>query len=258
MFTAQELRNQLAFALDAEGSDHYRDDLDYIPAINAAMKWLVSIVNIAYGQGKISEEFFRELSYSGVFLTNNNSRVSFNVFPSEVWTLLAVYPEPTLEVNTSMPVPLTPDTTRSYYLDNLIHIRSDNSCKRLSIEEWSVNRDNPFEAGYEPQYLTNPRPSCPDFIRYAYLAPINYNGNATGAFAQDLEIRPRLINKKVTVFWVKKPDVITNLNQNIEFPNSVFQLLFNKALFYISFKQGDNTTVNSISNGDIQQLLDVL
>jgi hypothetical protein len=27
MIQVQELRNQLAFALDAEGSDHYRDDL---------------------------------------------------------------------------------------------------------------------------------------------------------------------------------------------------------------------------------------
>jgi hypothetical protein len=251
MFTAQELRNQLAFALDAEGSDHYRDDLDYIPAINAAMKWLASVVNMAYGQGKIGEEFFREITYSGVFLTSNNSRVSLEVFPSEVWTILAVYPEPIVSEDGTNP-PLTPDINRSYYLSNLIHIRSDYSCKRLSLEEWAVNRDNPFEAGFEAEYV------CPDFIRYAYLSPINYNVEADGVFSQELEIRPRVVNKKVSIFWVKKPTVITNLSQNVEYPNSVFQLLFNKALFYISFKQGDNTTVNSISSADIQQLLDVL
>jgi hypothetical protein len=81
---------------------------------------------------------------------------------------------------------------------------------------------------------------------------------ATGSKSQELEIRPKLSNKKVSIFWVKKPDVITNINDNIGFPNSVFQLLFNKALFYISFKQGDGTTINSVSNADIQQLLDVL
>lgn len=252
MFTALELRRQLAFALDAEGSDHYRDDLDYIPAINAAMKWLTSVVNAAFGQGKIGEEFFREITYSGVFQTNNNSRVSLNVIPSEVWTILAVYPLPVVEVNLSLPVPATPLTTQSYYLSNLIHVRSDASCKRLNLEEWAVNRDNPFEAGFEADYL------CEDLTRYAYLSPVNYNGSSVGSLSQELEVRPRLINKKVTIFWVKKPNVILTINDVVEFPNSVFQLLFNKALYYISFKQGDQTTVNSISNADIQQLLQVL
>lgn len=252
MFTALELRNQLAFALDAEGSEHYLDNVDYIPAINAAMKWLTSVVNAAYGQGKIGEEFFRELSYSGVFQTSVNSRISFNTFPSEVWTILAVYPHPDVQVDTDLPIPNTPDIYKSYYLSNLIHLDSDYSCKRLNIEEWAVNKVNPFEAGFDAEYV------CPDLRRYAYLSPVNYNGMATGTMSQELEIRPKLSNKKVTIFWVKKPDVITNINDTIGFPNSVFQLLFNKSLFYISFKQGDGTTINSVSNADIQQLLDVL
>ena len=57
MIQAQELRDQLAFALDAEGSDHYIDDLDYIPAMNAAIKWLTNVVNSAFGKDKIGEEF---------------------------------------------------------------------------------------------------------------------------------------------------------------------------------------------------------
>lgn len=252
MFTALELRNQLAFALDAEGSDHYRDDLDYIPAMNAAMKWLTSVVNAAYGQGKIGEEFFRELSYSGVFLTSANSRVSLDVFPSEVWSILAVYVNPDTQVNIDLPVPVTNDTSRSYYLSNLIHLDADYSCKRLNVEEWAVNKVNPFEAGFDAEYV------CPDLRRYAYLSPINYNGTSTGFMSQEIEIRPRLINKKVSVFWVKKPNKILTINDEINFPNSVFQLLFNKALFYISFKQGDGTSINSVSNADIQQLLDVL
>jgi hypothetical protein len=252
MFTALELRNQLAFALDAEGSDHYRDDLDYIPAINAAMKWLTSIVNAAYGQGKIGEEFFRELSYSGVFQTSINSRVSLDVFPSEVWSILAVYVNPDVQVNTNMPVPNTPDIYRSYYLSNLTHLSAQYSCKRLNIEEWAVNKVNPFEAGFDAEYV------CEDLRRYAYISPLNYNGVSGGFLSQEIEIRPKLSNRKVTIFWVKKPDKIVNITDEIGFPHSVFQLLFNKALFYISFKQGDGTTINSVSNADIQQLLDVL
>ena len=57
----------MAFALDAEGSDYYRDDLDYIPAINAAIQWLTSVVNLALGGDKLGEEFFRDIAFSGIF-----------------------------------------------------------------------------------------------------------------------------------------------------------------------------------------------
>lgn len=252
MITALELRNQLAFALDAEGSDHYLDSLDYIPAINASVKWLTSVINSAYGQNKIGEEIFRELAYSGVFLTNNNSRVSLDVFPEELWTILSVYVKIDFQVNTLVPVPATPDTNRSYYLDNLIHIASSNSCKRLSVEEWATSRENPFENGYEGNQV------CDSLKRYAYLSTINYRSSNIGSFSQEIEIRPRLINEKVTIFWVKKPNEILTINDVINFPNSVFQLLFDKALNYISYKQGDQTTLNSVSTQDIQQLLTLL
>jgi len=252
MILAQDLRNQLAFALDAEGSDHYRDDLDYIPAINAAVKWLTNIVNAAYGQDKLSEEFFRDLAYSGVFLTSDTSRVSLNVFPSEVWTILGVYANPITKAAAGVPVPSTPDTTRSYYLPNRIHLSSASSCKRLNVEEWSITSENPFEAGYEGPKL------CAALRLYAYLAPYNYNGSSDANKMSEIEVRPAEVNQELTVFWAKKPSVITNLSQNIEFPNSVFQLLFDKALNYIAYKQGDQTTLYSVSSADIQQLISTL
>jgi hypothetical protein len=252
MFTALELRQQLAFALDAEGSDHYRDEEDYIPAINASMKWLTTVVNAALGQNKIGEEFFREISYSGVFQTSDTSRISLNVFPNEVWTVLAVYPKPETEVIAGMPTPPTPNVKQSYHLDNLLHVASDLDCKRLSIEEWARNRRNPFEDGYEGDAI------CDELKRYAYLSPINYSGTSSGALSQEIEIRPKLENEKATVFWAKRPTEITSINDIVEFPNSCFQLLFDKALNYISYKQGDGTNLNSISNQDIQQLITAL
>jgi hypothetical protein len=48
------------------------------------------------------------------------------------------------------------------------------------------------------------------------------------------------------------------LSQNIEFPNSVFQLLFDKALSYISYKQGDGTNLYAVTAQDVQQLLTIL
>lgn len=250
-FTAQSLRNQLAFALDAENSDHYRDDLDYIPAINASMKWLTAVVNSAFGENKIGEEFFRELSYSGVFLTNNNSRVSLDVFPTEVWTVLAVMALPTTESNGN-PVPPTPNTTRSYHLDNLIHVSSLNACKRISVEAWTDGLFNPTEAGYDGDQI------CDELKLYSYLQPINYRSVSRGETSQEIEVRPLVKNGQVTVFWAKKPEEITQLSDQIDFPNSVFQLLFDKALNYISYKQGDQTTIYGVTTADIQQLLTVL
>lgn len=252
MISAQELRNQLAFALDAENSDHYLDSLDYIPAINASVKWLTNIVNAAYGQDKLGEEFFRDLAYSGVFQTTNTSRVSLNVFPSEVWTILGVFANPTTDTIAGYPPVPTPDVTRSYFLSDKLHLASTDSCKRLTVEEWSTNASNPFEAGYDGDQI------CDALKLYAYLAPANYQGVNTGNKAAEIEIRPQIKNDKVTVFWAKKPSVIISLSQSIEFPNSVFQLLFDKALSYISYKQGDGTNLYAVTAQDVQQLLTIL
>jgi len=93
---------------------------------------------------------------------------------------------------------------------------------------------------------------------YAYLSPFNYQGLNSGANSSEIEIRPPIANGKITVFWAKKPSPITSLSENIEFPNSVFQLLFDKALNYIAYKQGDQTSIYGVTSQDIQQLLSVM
>jgi len=249
MILVQDLRDQIVSALDAEGSDHYRDDLDIIPAINASMRFFTTVVNAAYGQNKISEEFFSELTYATVFLTNNNSRVSLSVFPYEPWSILGVLANPETESITGATPPATPDSKRSYHLSNLIHVSSDDDCKRLSVEEWSKNRKNPFEAGYDGDQL------CDSLKDYAYLNPINFRASGDVNYMREIEIRPKIVNNKVTVIWAKKPDVITSVTDTIDFPSSMFQLLFDKALNYIAYKQGDQTNLYSVSNADIEQLL---
>lgn len=249
MISALELRKQLAFALDAEGSDYYRDDLDYIPAINAAIKWLTSVINLTLGEDKLGEEFFREVSYSGIFQANNYSRISLSVFPTEPWTILSVFPLPTTDSIGSL---VTVTSTQSGYRSDLIYKNSTYDCKRLTIEEWSRNKENPFEAGYDGNSIAEP------LKRYAYLAPFNHTNANTGNRSAEIEIRPAIPNLLAAIFWVKKPVAITSINDNIEFPSSVFQLLFNKALSYISMKQGDGSTIATASAADMQLLLKVI
>jgi hypothetical protein len=280
MIQVQELRNQLAFALDAEGSDHYLDEPDYFPAINASIKWLTNVINAALGRDKIGEEFFRDLTYTGVFKTTDLSRVSLNVFPSEVWTVISVLVDPETQAKAGVEAPTTPSERLSYFMYNLTHVSSYKSCKRLSIEEWTTTRSNPFEDGYDGDQL------CDDLKQYAYLNPVSYRAYDEQSFNTDpttittqagieltipsvnslreprlrpeIEIRPAVKNDLVTISWVKKPDKVTSLNDEIEFPDSVFQLLFNKALNYIAYKQGDNTTIHSVTEQDIALLLNVI
>jgi len=251
MISALELRRQLAFALDAEGSDHYRDDTDYIPAINASIKWLTAVINSAFGQNKIGEEFFRDIAYSGVFQTDEDSRVSLKVFPNEVWSILAIYIKPTTKSYGTKP--LFEDVTISYFRSDLYFIESGLDCKRLTLEEWARNKKNPLEPGYDGDQL------CDDLKRYSYLNPINHRNSNTDFFhSEEIEVRPKVENDLITVFWVKKPTLIAAINDNIEFPDSCFQLLFDKALNYISFKQGDQTNLYSVSERDISQLLNIM
>jgi len=153
---------------------------------------------------------------------------------------------------TGVPAPATPDSTRSYFLNNKLHISAETSCKRLNLEEWATNYGNPFEAGYQGDQI------CDDLKLYAYLTPINYQQTTSGYRTQELEIRPSVSNKEVTIFWAKKPDQIVTLADEINFPHSVFQLLFDKALNYIAYKQGDQTNLYGVTAQDINQLLNVL
>lgn len=248
---AQTVANQMRFALDAEGADYYDDDRDIIPAINAAVRWIEAVINASIGAKKFGEEIFREISVSRVFQTTADSRVTLAVFPDEPWTITGVYPLPTTGT-TGAAVPPTPTAKNSILRTDLYHKSAIFTAKRLTIEEWTKNRPNPFQAGYDATTV------CDDLREYAYLNPYDYNPLSSATINREIEIRPALNQQLVTVFYIKKPTAIAALTDNIQMPDSVFQLIFDKALFYISFKQGDNTTIATITQNDIQLLLQAI
>ncbi len=250
---AQNIADRMRFALDAENSDHYRDDLDIVPAINAAQDWLVAIINATLGDKKFGEEIFCDLTETHVFKTTEDSRLSLNVFPDNVWTILAVYPKPITKSNGS-PVIIQADTKESVHLSDLYHVSSSHSAKRLTVEEWATNVGNPFEAGYDGDQL------CDELKEYAYLDPSNYqpyNINLPNNPAQnkEIEIRPSVPNENVSVYYAKEPTKISALTENVEFPVSALPLLFDKALQYIAYKQGDQTNLFNVTQLDINNLL---
>ena len=233
--------------LDAEGVDHYGDNEDIIPAINASVKWVVSVINSALGQKKLGEEIFDEVHRALVFRTSRDSRVSISHFPSRLWTITAVVPLPETAESTG-PVPQNMQDNRSYLMTNLYHVSSQNYAKRTTVEKWHQIGRNPFAAGY-------PR-SCPEAVEYAYLNPVSYYPDGTIDVRREIEIKPKLDKKLVTIFYVERPGVITTLGQDdIALPDSVFNMVLNKALQYISYQQGDQTNLFSVTTSDLQVLV---
>jgi hypothetical protein len=249
---ASDLGTSMRAALDAEGAEHYRDDRDIIPAINAAARWLTSVINAALGKNKFGEEIFRDLTNARVFQTSEDSRIRLSDFPHEVWTILAVAPLPETGSTGS---PFTPpvDPKDSALRADLYHISSPQSADRLSVEEWSNNAGNPYSAGYEGDAI------CDELKDYAYLDPVDYNhdGNENAAI-RHIEVRPKLNQELCTIFYVKRPTQVTVITDSVEYPAEVFQMLFDKALQYIAYKQGDQTNIFSVTQSDMQTLISTI
>lgn len=249
---SQDIANQMRFALDAEGSDHYDDTLDIIPAINASVRWIVGVINVALGEKKISEESLSDISIARVMQTSKDSRIEIESIPDDVWTILAIYPLPTTD-STGQPPVVQLDEKVSVHRSDLYHVESDFDAGRLTIEEWNTNKNNPFAAG---NIVVDS--DCPDIIDYGYLNPIKYFKDGTATSNKDLEIRPYIDKGLATVVYAKTPTPIASLSDSIELPTSVFQVVFNKALQYIAYKQGDGTSLNDITTSDVQTLIQTI
>jgi len=252
MILTQDVLDAMRSELDAEGADHYSDTLDLIPAINNSVRWLVAVVNATLGQKKPGEEILRDLSYADVFRTSQDSRISLDSFRYDVWTINSVEVLP-VTGTTGAATPGMANNKDSYYRPDLYHIRPTKSTKRLTPEEWTISTiENPFAPGYDGDSI------CDGLKEYAYLNPVTYNPDFTTSIAREIEISPILNKQLVTVFYAKTPTVVTIGTNFIEFPESVFQLILARALSYVAVKQGDGTTLFTITQADINMLLQTI
>lgn len=240
-----ELAGQIRFALDAEGSEHYTDIEDIIPAINAAVRWTTGVINVALGAKKISEESLSDISIARVMQTSKDSRIEIESFPDDVWTILAIYPLPETDT-TGLPAVIQPDVKVSVHRSDLYHVEAEKDAARLTVEEWQTNKRNPFAAS---NVVVDS--DCPERLDYGYLNPIKYFKDGTSA-AKDIEVRPYIDKGLVTVVYVKTPTNINVIGDIIELPNSVFEFLMSASLMYLAIKQGDGTTLKAIADSGIQ------
>ena len=84
---------------------------------------------------------------------------------------------------------------------------------------------------------------------------VNYSAGATYVQDKEIEIRPSVANQFVAITYLKVPNQVNLITDNIEFPNSIKTLFVRKALNFIATKQGDQTTLFSITENDVNRLL---
>lgn len=243
----QEIVNRGAAALDAEGSERYLFDQDYKPAINYANEWMVAAINKVFGVTKISGESLRELVKIKVFQANNYSRVAFDsaAVGHKLWSILAIYPEP-VTAPFYNPTP-NPNLALSQYMPGLSHISGRACTNRLTLEQWNDNQKNVFAPGNNT--LTG------DLNEYGYLDFADYSSSSyANAGVFEIEVRPTVANKLISLAYIKKPSDVALITDSVEFPDTMLDLILEKMLNYISWKQGDNTTLYLVTDRDIARL----
>ena len=249
-----DIRKLIASALDAEDSQRYDDDSDYIPAVNYAIDYVTLAFNSIFSQKKLSEEVLKELTYVKVWQASLNSRIAFDptIVGMDLWTIAAVYPK-CRTLSTFHYIPPTP-SNESNFLTYESFIDSDYVAKRLTLEEWTERNRNVFSAG-------SPLVNCPELIEYAWINFANYTGGYALANSPfEIGISPSVVGENVAIAFLKKPTKIATITPttSIEFPDVLTNLIFQTALSFIAIKQNQRTSVAQLSTMAVDTIIKLL
>lgn len=251
------LSGQIRAALDAEGSDYYRDDLDLVPAINDAQDFLLSLITPKLGNKKFNSESLKGLIKTRIFQPNIYSRiyVDKNI---DTWGIVSVYVNPVVAIPPaastawSATPPTSPDD--SLMASNYIYVSGGQSARRLNSQEWAGNTGNPFEGGYVPQPTEVPALN----LNYGYLTHLDNESTINPAQPYEITIRPFISSSTpVAITFAAYPTRLTGTGagQSLDW-NPMFQLLLKTAsLHFISMKQGDKTNIYSVTEKDIDTII---
>lgn len=252
MIPAVQIIDRIQSALDSEGFDRYTWERDFRPAINYAQEWVTSVFSSAMGSNKFNEEGLQDLSYSRIWKTNRFSRFVFqpSIVGHNLWTIVAIYPECIVTPATDI---VQPNLDQSVYSPTHSFVSSYKSAARKTAEEMNLNRLNPFAAGNEVV-------TCPELMDYAYKSLTNYTGGydpSVSGSDMEIEILPSYKNKVLCMEYLKYPTPLVNEVDSVEYPLSIMNMIVEKALGFISFKQA-GTPLNQASNADLDKLITLM
>jgi hypothetical protein len=136
------------------------------------------------------------------------------------------------------------------YRNDLSYL-SGSDAKRLTHEQWNEGEENVFMPGNN--LLAG------SMTTYAYLDFANYSSSTyqnTNGF--ELEIRPAVPAQYVAIAYLTKPNEVTTINDNVPFPQSMMNLIVDRSLNFIARKQGDNSTLYSVTEKDVARLVGLM
>jgi len=242
--------NSMRARIDAEGSERYLFDQDFKPAINSAKDVIVTALNQAFAQNKLTPESLRELVKIRVWQASKYSRISYNEqdvgYP--LWTIFGVYPDPVVnKKNTSVG---SEDKSKSTYLKDVSYIGSNQSAKRLTLEQWNEDAKNIFVAGNE--IIKG------ELSESAYLDFADYNSESyTAPKSAEIQVRPDISNKLCAIAFLKYPKNIENETDFLEFPTSLTELFTDTSLEMISVKENGGNLFQ-ISESFVSRLISLI
>jgi len=177
-----------------------------------------------------------------------------------VWSILSVYPE--ITTIPAVPPTLPADSDRSYFCGALDGATTEvavdsflKSATRLTIEEWVEKERNPLVPG--SSLIANA-----ELKEYAYLNLINYNPNraytAVSQIDVEIEISPDRANELIGIVYLIIPEDISLESDTIPFPESIFDLVINKVINFISIKEDDRVNLYEITEREIAEVVNIL
>ena len=250
MINVSDIIVDMKAALDAEGSDYYTDAQDYIPAINRAMDHVVAIFNKAFSENKLSEENLRELIDIKLYQLSTTSTLTFDqVSLDAVWSILAVYPSPRTSPDPLTPA-ITPGATSQEYAGNNKFLGGVKSAKKRTLESWNDTENNPFEKG-------NMTITTGDLVEYSFLSFSTHLSFSTQETTYII-LRPTPTDGVCGVAFLMYPPRVEDNADTVPFPSVMRNLVSSKALRYIAEKQGDNSTLLSVTDNDVKELTELL
>lgn len=236
MILASDLQTDLDFLLDDENSERYSFANDHQPAINAAVRYIMSAFDQAFDRGVLAPTIFSELLYGLLFTPTSMPGVDAvkvaltnPLFTGErLWRLVGVDPAPVISGTTDY---VMAGTRLAKFIP--------------FIDSGGVN-DDPFEPGYTGV--------AADINMYSYTHINTIDPDGTPA--QYLVIRPAPVAAKVGVIHLRTPAIVTTEESEVEFPYVLYQPVLMKAYQYIMIQGGPQAQAAwQISDKDVQELV---
>jgi hypothetical protein len=227
--------------LDDDNSGRYSETLDLVPAINRAVGYLVAVFNTAFDAKKITPESLRELVTTKVLAATGISTKKIDLSTiTDLWTILAVAPSPSVTVVTPTP----PAVPYDILADTSIRF-----AKRMTLEEWQDSQADPFSAGTGISIVS-------DLVKPGYIGPGIYSADTKPYIL----VRPASIftTDKAAIFYLKNPTAVVSGSTSIEFPRSLFTLLTEKTLSFISHQHGPESAYPKVTNQEVTNLVSLI